>query len=46
VAAVYASLKSAKEGSRLVPLDEILDAAQAEFAKADVAKRRGAAGGR
>jgi predicted dehydrogenase len=28
VAAVYASLKSANEGSRLVPLDEILDAAR------------------
>jgi predicted dehydrogenase len=46
VAAVYASLKSASEGSRLVPLDEILDAARAELASANVAKRRGAVGGR
>jgi predicted dehydrogenase len=46
VAAVYASLKSAKEGSRLVPLDEIFAAAQAELASSDFAKRRGAAGGR
>jgi hypothetical protein len=46
VAAVYASLKSANEGSRVVPLKEIIDAAQAEFANADVAKRHGAAGGR
>ena len=44
VAAVYASLKSAKEGSRLVPLDEILNAAQAEFVSAGVTKRRGAGG--
>ena len=46
VAAVYASLKSAKEGSRIVPLKEIIDAAQAEFASADFTKRREAAGGR
>ena len=45
VAAVYASLKSAKERSRVVPLNEIIDAAQAEFASADFAKRRGAASG-
>ena len=46
VAAVYASLKSAKEASRVVPLKEIIDAAQAEFASADFTKRREAAGGR
>ena len=47
VAAVYASLKSAKkEGSRVVPLNEIIAAVQAEFASDDVAKRRGAVGGR
>jgi len=44
VAAVYAALTSAKEGSRAVALSEIISAAQAGLAGAG--KRRGAAGGR
>jgi hypothetical protein len=45
VAAVYAALKSAQQGSRAVRLSEIIEAAQAQLAGAD-AKRRGAAGRR
>ena len=44
VAAFYAALRSAREDSRIVPLSEIIDAAQAELA--GEAKRRGAAGAR
>jgi predicted dehydrogenase len=39
VAAVYAALKSAKEGSRAVALSEIIDTAQAELAGANNSKR-------
>jgi UDP-N-acetyl-2-amino-2-deoxyglucuronate dehydrogenase len=46
VAAVYATLKSAKEGSRAVRLSEITDAAQSELAGVNKTKQRGAAGGR
>jgi predicted dehydrogenase len=45
VAAVYAALKSAGEGSRVVRLDEIIEAAQAELDASDN-MRRSAAGGR
>jgi predicted dehydrogenase len=45
VAAVYAALKSAQEGSRAVRLSEIIDAAQAQLAVAG-SQRRGAAGRR
>jgi predicted dehydrogenase len=44
VAAVYAALRSAREDSRIVPLSEIIDAAQAELAGR--AKRCGAVGAR
>lgn len=44
VAAVYAALKSAKEGSRAVTLKEIIEAAQPELAGSG--KRRGAVAGR
>jgi hypothetical protein len=45
VAAVYAALKSAGEGSRAVPLSEIIEMAQAQLAGA-TGQRRGAAGRR
>jgi predicted dehydrogenase len=40
VAAVYAALKSAKDGSRAVTLSEIIEAAQAELAGANDTERR------
>jgi predicted dehydrogenase len=46
VAAIYASLKSAKEGSRAVQLREIIEAAQAKLASTEYAGRCGAAGRR
>ena len=45
MAAVYAALKSAEQGSRTVPLSEIVDAGQAQLGGADN-KRRSAAGRR
>ena len=44
VAAVYAALTSAKEGSRAVTLKEIIDAAQAQLAASGDSERRSAAG--
>lgn len=44
VAAVYAALKSAKEESRLVALQEIIDAARMERDAGSETKRRGAIG--
>lgn len=43
VAAVYAALKSAREGSRVVTLQEIVDAAQARLTGAGDGERRSAA---
>lgn len=45
VAAVYAAITSASEGSRVVPLREIIETAQAQLADA-AGQRRGAAGRR
>ena len=46
VAAVYAALKSAKEGSRAVALSEIVAAGETELVRAEESKRRGVVGNR
>lgn len=46
IAAVYAALKSAAEGSRFVALSEIVATAEQKLIRAEDTKRRGIAGGR